>query len=182
MIEVPEIQDHEYKGGFFNAIGIPRPIKSELKTMDGTQYRMGYFSDGLTLCETISEIDTLHSVEFAIHIDKSQLRDVPTDQHVLRSDYFTFDHITYELIELSPNKTVLQLSCDYTLNSKMNGYASFWADVIIDDFESRLLQALKGKVEKKVEGSGEQVTGSVESAGADLQSVPTTHHSLLTIH
>jgi len=147
LIEVPEIKDKEYDKGFFNFIGVPRPIKSELEIIKGTEYRIGYFSDGLKLYETISKVEPLNFVEFNIHINESELRDLPTDKHLLKSNYFTFDNISYELREVSAYKTELILRCNYTLDSKMNGYANFWAERIIKDFESRLLNSLKFKIE-----------------------------------
>ena len=86
-------------------------------------------------------------VEFQIHINESKLRDMPTDNHLLKSDHFSFDNISYELKEIAPGITELILSCDYTLNSRMNGYANFWAEKIVKDFETRLLNALKLKIE-----------------------------------
>ena len=147
LIEVPEIKDKEYDKGFFNYIGVPRPIKSELEIINNTEYRIGYFSGELKLYETISKVDPLNFVEFNIHINESELRDLPTDKHLLKSDYFSFDNISYELQEVSANKTELILRCNYTLDSKMNGYANFWAEKIIKDFESRLLNSLKLKIE-----------------------------------
>ena len=147
LIEVPEIKDKEYDKGFFNYIGVPRPIKSKLEIVNGTEYRIGYFSDELKLYETISKVEPLKFVEFNIHITESELRDLPTDKHLLKSDYFSFDNISYELREITPNKTELILSCNYNINSKMNGYANFWAEKIIKDFESRLLNSLKLKIE-----------------------------------
>ena len=150
IIEVPEIKDEEYSPGFLNLIGVPRPIKSKLYTVDGQLSRIGYFSGDLKLYESISKIDTLHYVEFKIHLDKSELRDLPTDKHLLQSDYFLFDRIYYRLNKLNDNQTELILSCEYTLNSKMNMYANFWAKTIIKDFESRLLNSLKLKMEQQV--------------------------------
>ncbi|MBB3699162.1 hypothetical protein KMW28_26415 [Flammeovirga yaeyamensis] len=147
LIEVPEILEDEYQKGFFNYIGVPRPIKSEIKTVNGKEYRIGYFSDDLELYESISNINYLENVSFDIHINDSKLRNTPTDHHILKSDYFTFQNIKYELIHLSENKTKLILSCKYSINSKMNIYANFWAEQIIGDFEERLLSSLKYKLE-----------------------------------
>jgi hypothetical protein len=149
LIEVPEIKDNEYQKGFYNYIGVPRPIRSELKLVNGKQYRVGYFSDNLQLFETVAQEEPLAFVSFNIHINKSRLRDLPTDNHLLKSDYFEFNSISYRMVEVSKDKTELILSCDYTLNSKMNGYANFWANSIINDFESRLLASLKLKLEEK---------------------------------
>jgi hypothetical protein len=101
LIEVPEIKENEYEKGFFNFIGVPRPIKSELKFINETEYRVGYFSDELKLYETISQIEPLEYVEFKIHINESELRDLPTDNHLLKSNYFLFNKISYEINEIS---------------------------------------------------------------------------------
>jgi hypothetical protein len=149
LIEVPKIKNEEFDKGIYNYIGVPRPVKSKLEVVNGQRYRIGYFTDGLRLYETISEIDSLNFVEFKIHIDKSELRDLPTDNHLLKSNYFHFNKISYQVIRLNDNNTELILSCEYSLNSKMNGYANFWAKRIIKDFEERLLTALKLKIEKQ---------------------------------
>ena len=149
IIEVPEIKENEYYPGFYNLMGVPRPIRSKLEEINGINYRIGYFTDGLKLVESISEIDTLNQVTFQIHLDKSQLRDIPMDKHVLQGNYFRFKNITYQLKALSQNKTELTLTCSYKINSKMNFYANFWASDVVEDFETKLLQALKLKIEKQ---------------------------------
>jgi len=147
IIEVPFITESEYEYGFYNFIGVPRPIKSELKEIDGTQYRIGYFTDKLKLTEKISQIDPLNYVEFMIDIQNSSLRDLPTDKHILESNYFQFDQISYRLVEMESGKIELKLNCEYTIESKMNWYANFWAKRIIKDFEVKLLSVLKHKIE-----------------------------------
>ena len=148
IIEVPEIEESEYNYGFYNYIGIPRPVKSQLEEIEGEEYRIGYFTDDLKLFEKIVEIDTLNYVEFEIELDKSQLRDLPTDKHILQSEYFKFENISYQLIEGKNGETDLKLKCNYSMESKMNWYANFWAERIIQDFEIKLLQVLKAKIEK----------------------------------
>jgi len=149
IIEVPEIKDYEYNKGFYNYIGIPRPVKSELISIKGKEYRVGHFTDGLKLYETITESKYLNYVRFKIHLSDSKLRDLPTDKHILNSNNFSFENISYKLRMISNQRTELTLSCEYILNSKMNGYANFWANSIIKDFETRLLSSLKLKIEKQ---------------------------------
>lgn len=149
ILEVPEIKDDEYDFGFFNYMGVPRPIKSELKISENEIFRIGYFSDNLKLTETISQRNENKFINFKIHIDKSQLRNKPTDQHLLKSNYFNFENISYTLNQIDSNKTELILKCEYKLDSKMNAYANFWSKTIINDFEIKLLTALKHKLEKQ---------------------------------
>ncbi|MFA7445531.1 MAG: hypothetical protein WCY89_06250 [Flavobacteriaceae bacterium] len=147
IIEVPEISENEYEKGFFYYIGIPRPLYSKLENKNGKMYRVGYFSEGLQLYETISEQRENEFVNFKIDIENSVLRDTPTDQHVLKGNYFKFENISYQLNPIDQNQTELILTCDYKVTSKMNFYADFWAEKIIKDFEIRLLQVLKNKLE-----------------------------------
>lgn len=64
ILEVPEIHNSEYKSGFYNFLGVPRPIKSELKTIENKTYRIGHFTDNLKLVESISEIKTKPICQF----------------------------------------------------------------------------------------------------------------------
>jgi hypothetical protein len=145
IIEVPQILDEEYEYSFFNYMGIPRPVKSKLERIDGKEYRTGYFSDDLKLVKSISEMDSLKYLVFKIHMDKSQLRDLPTDKHILQSEIFTFENIFHKLVPSEKGGVILSLTCKYKIQSKMNAYANFWAEWVIGDFENNLLKALKRK-------------------------------------
>jgi hypothetical protein len=149
IIEVPEIKESEYNSGFYSLIGIPRPIKSKIEIVGNQKFRMGYFSGGLKLAETIEEIEPYKMVGFKIHIDKSKLRDTPMDQHILRNNYFQFRSISYHLNETVNGQTQLILKCNYEINSKINSYANLWAEDIIKDFEEKLLEAIKEKLDKE---------------------------------
>ena len=148
LLSVPTILDKEYQNGFYQKIGIPRPVNSEILTNQGEMYRIGHFTDGLKLYEYVSEIKENQFVNFKIDLSKSQLRETPTDQHLLKSNYFNFENINYSLEYISETETKIILNCDYKIESKMNFYANFWAKSIIGDFEKRLLQSLKTKLEK----------------------------------
>lgn len=148
LLEVPTILDAEYKSGFYQSIGIPRPIESKLYVHNDRMYRIGKFTDNLQLYETVSMLKENEYVNFKIDLKKSTLRNKPTDQHVLNGNYFKFENINYTLIPITENKTKVILNCEYTINSKMNIYANFWAKSIIEDFEERLLSSLKLKLER----------------------------------
>lgn len=150
LLEVPTISENEYSGGFFQKIGIPRPVESKIFKTESQLYRIGVFTDNLKLYETVSEIKPNEFVNFKIDLNKSTLRNTPTDQHLLKNDYFDFENINYTLIPMSNNKTKVILNCEYTLRSKMNSYANFWAESIIKDFEERLLTAIKHKLEENL--------------------------------
>ncbi|WP_312923159.1 hypothetical protein [Empedobacter brevis] len=149
LLDVPAISESDYTNGFYQKTGIPRPISSEMFTHENQLYRIGNFMDHLKLYEYVSEMKTDEFVNFKIDLSKSQLRNTPTDKHLLKSNYFNFENINYTLVELSENKTKVMLNCDYKIESKMNFYAHFWAKNIIQDFEERLLNALKITLENE---------------------------------
>jgi len=183
LIEVPEISEAEYEYGFYNYIGIPRPVKSELQVIEGEQYRIGYFTDHLQLVEKISQIDTLNFVEFEIVLEKSVLRDLPTDKHILQSSYFKFDKISYELVVIDANNIELRLDCKYSIDSKMNWYANFWAEKIIRDFEIKLLNVLKTKIENEKIIEKKKIFSSPNNPKSQINSIrlhpPFLRHRML---
>lgn len=148
LLSVPAISENEYTNGFYQIIGIPRPISSEILINENEMYRIGHFTDDLKLYEYVSEIQVNRFVNFKIDLSKSQLRNTPTDQHLLESNYFNFENINYTLKPVSENETKIILNCEYKIGSKMNFYANFWANSIIVDFEKRLLESIKLKLEK----------------------------------
>lgn len=147
LIEVPKIEQNEFKDGFYQYIGIPRPIESKSFTQNNQLVRIGKFTDDLELFEYVTELEENKYVNFKIDILKSKLRQKPTDQHVLKGKYFKFENINYRLEKINSNQTKITLSCEYQLTSKLNWYSNFWAENIIQDFEKRLLQSLKLKLD-----------------------------------
>ena len=119
-----------------------------MEMIEGKPYRVGYFTDGLKLVESLAKVDTLKALHLKIHMDKSQLRDWPMDQHILNKDYFRFTNISYHLRDLGNTQTELRLKCNYQIKTKINFYGNFWARWILGDFEDRLLDALKRKIER----------------------------------
>ena len=109
--------------------------------------RIGKFTDDLELFEYVTELEENKYVNFKIDISKSKLREKPTDQHVLKGNYFKFENINYRLEKINSTQTKITLSCEYQINSKLNWYGNFWAESIIHDFEKRLLQSLKLKLD-----------------------------------
>ncbi|SHK49947.1 hypothetical protein SAMN04488028_105214 [Reichenbachiella agariperforans] len=158
IIEVKPIHEAEYKSGFFNRIGIPRPISAEVDKKEVGGQRIGNFEGGLEFKEHISEYDLNNSVSFSIHVTPESIRQNVFDQHVLNGNYFNFVNATYKLKELEDGKVLLKLSSNYQLTSKINLYGKFWGDIILGDFQERLLYVIANRCEMK-EKAGNRVDG-----------------------
>lgn len=143
IVEVKTIQQEEYHSGFFNSIGIPRPISASVSKKDIGGERIGNFEGGLRFIETITTYEENKKVAFDITIDEATVRDKVFDQHVLNGDYFSFVNATYELQLLENNQVKLSLTSAYQLNSKINFYGKFWGDLILKDFQDRLLNVIE---------------------------------------
>lgn len=149
IVEVNTIKGTEYTPGFFNKIGIPRPLNATVDEKRIGGQRIGNFEGGLRFVETITQYEPSKVVSFDIKIDPKSVRPNVFDQHVLNGNYFTFVNATYEISSLPNGQVKLKLSSSYQLTSKINLYGKFWGDMILKDFQDRLLKVIANRSERK---------------------------------
>lgn len=149
IVAVRPIEAREYQAGFFNSIGIPRPISATVDRKELGGHRTGNFEGGLKFIETITKYEQNKKVSFDIKIDPGSVRQKVFDQHVLNGNYFTFVDATYELSDLKNGQVKLTLLSSYQLTSTVNFYGKFWGDLILTDFQSRLLKVIKMRCEAR---------------------------------
>lgn len=147
IVEVKSINNKEYHSGFFNSIGIPRPISATVDKKEIGGQRIGNFQGGLKFIETIKVYQENKKVSFDITIDGKTVREKVFDQHVLKGNYFSFVDATYELTSLKNGQVKLSLTSSYQLTSTINFYGKFWADLILSDFQDRLLSVIETRCE-----------------------------------
>ncbi|HYO23242.1 MAG TPA: hypothetical protein VER36_12620 [Flavisolibacter sp.] len=147
IVAVPTIKQHEYKAGFFNRLGVPRPLRASVDLWAKGGHRTGEFDGGLTIREVITEYNENKKISFAITIDTATVGNDVFQQHVLKGAYFSFVDAAYSLQPLSGGRTKLVLSSGYRLTSKFNFYGRWWGDKILSDFQSRLLEVIKNRCE-----------------------------------
>jgi len=150
IVEVNTIQATEYTPGFFNEIGIPRPLRATVDEKRIGGQRVGDFEGGLRFVETITNYEPGHVVSFDIRVDPKSIGPNVFDQHVLNGNYFTFVNARYEIKSVTNGKVSLKLSSSYQLTSKINLYGKFWGDIILKDFQDRLLQVVKKRSEQQI--------------------------------
>jgi hypothetical protein len=149
IVEVNTIKGIEYAPGFFNKIGIPRPLNATVDEKRIGGQRIGNFEGGLRFVETITQYEPNKVVSFDIEVDPKSVRPNVFDQHVLNGNYFTFVNATYEITALPNGQVNLKLSSSYQLTSKINLYGKFWGDIILKDFQDRLLKVIENRSERK---------------------------------
>ena len=146
MFSVPDLT-HYIENSTFNYFGFPNPIKSQFDKKSNT--RLGYFSNGIVLNESVEYSKQFEELSFKINVDKSNLEKSQTFSHVLKNENLIFNNITYKLRSINENSTELTLVCDYKIKSNLPFYGEFWSKKIIRDFEEKLLNALKKQNENK---------------------------------
>jgi hypothetical protein len=148
IVRVKEINPKEYEKGFFNYAGIPRPLYAELNADTIGATRIGHFEGGLTFKETVTTWERNKRVAFSITVIPSSIRQTVFDQHILKGDHFTFLNASYDLEPLASGQTKLTLSSTYQLDTKINGYSSFWGQRLLTDFQERLLEVIKNRCDE----------------------------------
>jgi hypothetical protein len=145
VVRVKEIRPEEYQRGFFNYAGIPRPLYAELDRDTIGATRIGHFEGGLTFKETVTHWERNKNVAFTITVIPSSIRQTVFDQHILKGNHFIFLNASYHLEQLGERQTKLTLSSTYRLDTKINGYSSFWGQRLLTDFQERLLDVIKSR-------------------------------------
>ncbi|MFL9843368.1 hypothetical protein [Flavobacterium rhizosphaerae] len=149
IVSVPQIVDDEYNAGIFNYMGLPRPLKATVTKKDIGGIRTGYFEGGLKFKELITKYNYCNSISFSISVDAYSAQNTVFHKHVLNGNYFKFKTAEYELTTLPDGKIKLTLSSQYQLKGNVNFYGKFWADIMIKDFQDRLLDVIEKRCSKQ---------------------------------
>lgn len=147
LFSVPDLT-HYIDRSTFNYFGFPNPVRSEYN--EKTNVRLGYFSNGIILNESVVGSKPLEELSFKINVEGSNLESSQTFDHILKNKNLVFNTITYKLQSVDENTTELTLVCDYKVRSNLPFYGEFWSENIILDFENKLLKALKKQNETQV--------------------------------
>lgn len=146
LLSVPDLSNVQ-EDDLFNYIGVPQPIKSTYDSI--TNIRLGYFENDIILNETVVQRVELKKLVFKIDLDKSHFENSKTLKHILKNRNVEFHTIQYELSPIGENQTKLKLSTKYAVHSNVPFYGQYWSNLIINDFETKLLKALKNILEKE---------------------------------
>lgn len=148
LLSVPSLSSSTHTN-WLNRLGVPFPLKSKYNPK--TNIRLGYFSDGIFLVETVVLQKENKKLVFNIELEKSDFRKNITLSHVLNQKIIEFKNIEYQLTSLSENSSKVKLSTAISLNSNLSWYGKIWSKWILDGFEQQLLVSLKEKIEGSLE-------------------------------
>lgn len=144
LFAVPVLTNY-INSSVYNFLGFPNPVRSDYNPK--TNVRLGYFDNGIILHEKVIDLEQYKKLSFAINVQQSKLDNSKTFMHVIKKESMIFNSITYKLQSINESKTRLTLLCDYKVRTNIPLYGEFCSKNIILDFESKLLNALKRKIE-----------------------------------
>lgn len=148
VVRVAEIQDNEYDAGILNTAGIPRPVYATLDKDGLGGRRVGHFTDGMVLEEVVTEWVPGKRVAFTINIPPQGENVSIFRKHVLGSGHVRFVDAAYTLEPLGGGRTKLTLASTYELQSEVNNYGRLWGQILLSDFQNRLLAVITQRCEQ----------------------------------
>ena len=151
LAQVETIQPGEYRPGFFALLGVPRPIRATIDRAALGGHRVGEFEQGLRFDEVIIAWEREREMTFSIAVDPRSLREGSAERHAFETGYFYFRDASYRLEPDATGYTRLTLSSRYVIRSGMNAYGRLWSTALIRDFQERVLEILKARIERDQE-------------------------------
>lgn len=140
---IEPISRDEYPSGILNSLGVPRPIEATVDRRGVGGHRIGKFEGGLEFQELITTYAPPKNMTFDISVDPRQLDPKSTGRHALEGGYFRFVDATYTVEPVGKETSRVTLTSRYVAKSSVNSYGEVWADFIIGDFQSRVLEVLR---------------------------------------
>ena len=140
---MPEIREDELRGGFFTAIGIPRPLEASLDRDGVGALRTASFRGGITFREQIAVWQRNERLGFT---DRRRAGVDPAGaarraragrQRALRRDLGRIPPRA-----AAAGRTRLVLLSRHRLSTRFNAYAGLWTDAVMRDLQERICEVI----------------------------------------
>ena len=143
---IKNIKEDELEWTLSHAIGIPKPLNSELSFEGVEGERKITWDKGIEFTEKITAWK--HEEEFTYEIEIDNIPINAVDKHIeVGGKYFDMISGGYKIEELEKSKCRVTLHTKYEVRTRFNFYSKFWADFIIDDFHHAILHLAKQRIE-----------------------------------
>lgn len=146
---VKDIQSDEIQTHFVHLIGVPKPISGVLDREGVGGVRSITWEQGIKFKEKITQWNEGVGFSYDIDVDPASIPPKTLDEHVMIGGrYFDVLHGGYHLEQVAPGLTKVTLRCTYRVSTNLNFYSAMWADFILDDFHTMILEVIKHRCEK----------------------------------
>ena len=145
---IESIQNGEIETHFVHVIGVPKPLNGVLDIEGVGGVRNITWEKGIKFEEKIKTWNEGYGFSYDINVDPKSIPPTTLDEHVMiGGKYFDVVAGSYNIIPQTKNKCLVKLSCTYRITTTLNFYSKIWADFILDDFNSMILEVVKGRSE-----------------------------------
>lgn len=145
---IKNIQPEELSWNLSHFIGIPKPLSATTTELKVGGLRELHWERGVHFQEKITELEVNKKLAYQVIVDQKSMSIAELDTHIVVGDkYFDVQSGSYDL-KFIDGVAYLSLSTNYRMTSKVNWYGSLWANYVLDDFHSSVLNLIKNRVEK----------------------------------
>ncbi|MGG9960957.1 hypothetical protein [Ferruginibacter sp. SUN106] len=145
---VRAIKSSEITPHFIHFIGIPKPLNGQLDKEGIGGIRSITWEKGIRFEEKIKSWDEGNSFSYDINVDPKSIPPTTLDEHVMiGGKYFGVTEGSYQVEKISEAKSKVTLTCTYRVTTNLNGYSKWWANFILDDFNTMILEVIKKRCE-----------------------------------
>jgi hypothetical protein len=149
LAEVSEIRSDEQRHGFFQSIGIPRPLQATLSRPGVGAVRDARFVEGIRFRETVTRYEPGKSLAFTIAVDPASIAPGTLDEHVrVGGPYFDAEYGEFRIEPQPAGGVLLHLLSRHRVATHFNFYARLWTDAIMRDLQDGICAIIRDRSER----------------------------------
>jgi hypothetical protein len=146
---VPNIQPSEISRHFVHVIGVPKPLNGVLDHDGIGGIRRITWEKGIRFQEKITAWHEGTGFTYNIDVDPASIPPTTLDEHVMiGGEYFDVVRGSYALAPAGPGYSLVTLSCTYRVTTNLPTYSKWWANFVLDDFNTMILEVIKRRSEQ----------------------------------
>lgn len=140
------IQPSEQRLSAFHLLGLPNPVSATLMGSGVGVVRRGFYENGLTFREVVTEWQPGRSFGFTIALDPDVPTPAPYDG--IGGRYLTLLSARYTIEPADDGTVVLVLESSHRISTRFNGYSGAWTEFILGDLQGYLLRIVRERAER----------------------------------
>lgn len=153
LLRVPKISRREGVSNFTQDIlGVPRPTNADLITRQGRLVRIAHWGNDLSFEEIIAVKTPGETLGWRfVFPDKSVQSH--TDHHISpNGSVLKIDSGRYDLLALDNGRSLLRLTTEYRMRTRLGGYLGWWGERLLGDVQNNVLAVIRDRAEGRISG------------------------------
>lgn len=150
IYQVPAIQKSELPAQWIYVIGFPRPLAAVIDRQGVGGRRHATFERDVSFFEVVTTWEPQHKLSFTIKADPDFIPHTAFDRHIIVGGRF-YDVLdgTYEIEPREDGTCELHLSSTHRLSTRLNWYAGWWSEWVMDQVQGSILEVIRKRCEAR---------------------------------